>query len=341
MKSQLPLIEFKNVSKTFSINPTNFLRNFILGKKNKPLRIIASSNLEFSVNRGQIMGLYGPNGSGKSTILRLAAGILQPDSGQIVKRGSLASVIELGSGLHFELTGEENIKLYATILGIPHYKIDELKSKAVEFAGIREFLNVPLKYYSTGMRAKLATAIAIFADTDILLLDEAITVGDGDFREKFLRTIKKIKKNKAIMFTTHDFGLLHSLSDRVLLLDHGNITNTENEIALWRVRNLPVGKKFSGIIQSNSMYPLLKRGDKVKIIKTNFSKLHRDDVIAFVPSKIPQIMVHRVAEIHKQGKEHYLVTKGDASIGFDVWKVVKDDFLGKVVLNASKLKNPF
>ncbi len=332
----LPLIEFRNVSKTFWVHPTSFLRSFIVGKKNKPVKISAAQDVDFSVKRGQIIGLYGPNGSGKSTILRLGAGILQPDTGKVILRGSLASVIELGSGLHHELTGEENIKLYATILGIPFRRIEQIRTNILEFSGVRDFINIPLKYYSTGMRARLATAIAIFADTDIILLDEAITVGDSDFREKFLRTIKKIKKDKAIIFTTHDFGLLQHLSDKVFLVNHGNIQNNESEMALWYAKNLSIGKTFEGLIQSNSMYPLLKRGSKFKVLKNRFSDVKKNDVIAFTLPNIPLVVVHRVAEVHKKGANSYCITKGDASVGFDVWRVTRKYYLGKLLFKPSR-----
>lgn len=283
-----------------------------------------------------MVGLYGPNGSGKSTILRLVAGILQPDHGQVTVQGSIASVIELGAGLHYELTGNENINLYATILGIPHSRVNLLRQKAIDFSGIGRFINIPLKYYSTGMRARLATSIALFADTDILLLDEAITIGDADFREKFIRTIKKIKKKKAILFITHDIGLLQHLSDRVLIINQGNIINTENEISIWRIQTLPMGSRFVGEVQSNSMYPSLKRGDRLTILKTRFSDVKRGDIIAFTLSNIPQIIVHRVTEIYLDQYEHYFLTRGDASSNLDIWRVTKKDYLGKIVLNRSK-----
>jgi len=332
---ELPRIEFIDVSKTFFINPTNQLRSFILGKKNPPLRISVSQHLNFKINKGEIVGLYGPNGSGKSTVLRLAAGILQPDDGKVIVRGSIASVIELGAGLHFDLTGNENINLYATILGIPQEKINILRNKAIEFSGIGNFIDVPMKYYSSGMRSRLATSIALFADTDILLLDEAIAVGDSDFRQKFMEKIKKIKKNKAILFITHDVGLLQHLSDRVLLMDHGNFKNTENEIAIWRIQKMPIGKKFQGKVQSNSMYPFLKKGDNLTIIKNRFSEIRKDDIIAFALPNMPQVIVHRVDNVYKKDNG-YCITRGDSSIGLDTWKVTPNEYLGKVVFSFSK-----
>lgn len=339
MNKQKPLIEFINVSKTFSIKPTGFLRNFLLGKKEKPLKVQASRNLTFEVNRGEIIGLYGPNGSGKSTLLRLAAGILVPDEGEVKIRGTIASVIELGSGLHSELTGLENIGLYGTVLGIPHSKIKKLKEKVIEFSGIGDFIHAPIKYYSAGMRARLATAIAIQADPDVLLLDEAVAVGDGDFREKFMRTIKKLKNKKAVIFTTHDFGLLYSLSDKILLLKQGNIGNAESEMAIWHAKNLPQGKTFTGLVQSNSMYPLLRRGETFKVRKNSFFDVKTDDIIAFAIPKIPQVIVHRVVQVAGLGKKRYLLTKGDASLGFDSWKVTAEDYLGKVLFSSSRSKN--
>lgn len=333
---RLPMIEFVDVSKTFSINQTNQLRGFILGKKNLPLIINVSKHLNFKINKGELVGLYGPNGSGKSTVLRLAAGILQPDDGKVIVRGSIASVIELGSGLHHDLTGNENIDLYATVLGIPMEKISALKGKVIEFSGIGNFIDIPMKFYSSGMKSRLATSIALFADTDILLLDEVISVGDTDFREKFMRKIKKIKKNKAILFITHDIGLLQHLSDRVLLIDHGNFQNTENEIAIWKIQKMPIGKKFQGKVQSNSMYPFLKRGDNLTIIKNRFSEIRKDDIIAFTLPNMPQVIVHRIDNIYKKDDVPYCITRGDSSIGLDTWKVTRNEYLGKVIFSSLK-----
>lgn len=324
------LIEFKNVTKRFVIKPNRQLRSYILGKQKKDVSVYGARNLNFSVKRGEIVGLYGPNGSGKSTILRLAAGILNPDMGNIMVGGSIASVIELGAGLHYELTGEENIYLYGTILGISQRDIYSNKEKIISFSGIRKFIKIPIKHYSTGMRARLATAIAIFANTDILLLDEAISVGDGDFREKFIRTIKSIKNKKAILFSTHDIGLLQHLSDTVLVLDHGSAQSTDNEIAIWRIQTLPLGTTFKGKVASNSMYPTLKRGDVVKVNKSKFSAVKKGDIIAFKLGNIPEIVMHRVVDFYKDKEKSYCITKGDSSIGFDVWKVTEDDYLGKV-----------
>lgn len=333
------LIEFKNVTKFFKINSDKFLRSFILGKQKTTASIYGARNLNFYVKKGEVLGLFGPNGSGKSTVLRLAARILHPDSGEVNVYGSVANVIELGAGLHHELSGEENIDLYATILGIDKAKINEKRKSIISFAGIEKFIKTPVKFYSSGMRARLATAIALYSDADILLLDEAISVGDTDFREKFLRFIEKNKKNKAVIFSTHDMSMLIHLSDKIILLDHGVAQNRDNEIAIWKAQSLKIGKKFKGVIESNSMYPLLKKGDKVVINKTNFSDVKEGEVIAFVPPKLPLVIVHRVSEIHKNGKDSYLITKGDSSVGFDVWKVTKEDYLGKIDLKASKLKN--
>lgn len=331
-----PMIEFIDVSKTFSINQTNQLRSFLLGKKNLPLKINVSQHLNFQINKGEIVGLYGPNGSGKSTVLRLAAGILQPDSGKVIVRGSIASVIELGSGLHYDLTGNENIDLYATILGIPQEKIFTLKNKVIKFSGIGNFIDIPMKFYSSGMKSKLATSIALFADTDILLLDEVISVGDTDFREKFMRKIKKIKRSKAILFITHDIGLLQHLSDKILLIDRGNFQNTENEIAIWKIQKMPIGKKFYGRVKSNSMYPFLKRGDNLTIIKNRFSEIRKDDIIAFTLPNMPQVVVHRVDNIYEKGGNSYCITRGDSSIGLDTWKVTRNEYLGKVIPSSLK-----
>jgi len=118
-------------------------------------------------------------------------------------------------------------------------------------------------------------------------------------------------------------------------MDHGNFKNTENEIAIWRIQKMPIGKKFQGKVQSNSMYPFLKKGDNLTIIKNRFSEIRKDDIIAFALPNMPQVIVHRVDNVYKKDNG-YCITRGDSSIGLDTWKVTPNEYLGKVVFSFSK-----
>jgi len=184
----------------------------------------ALRGVNLKVAQGEMVGIIGPNGSGKSTLLRIIAGILHPTKGSVIVRGSVAPLIEIGVGFHPELTGQENIYLNASLYGLTRKEIDRIYDKVVEFSGLEDFIDVPVKNYSTGMYMRLGFAIAIQLDMDILLVDEVLAVGDEAFQRKCLAKMQELKeRGKTILFVSHALDLVSRLCDRAYLLIDGRV----------------------------------------------------------------------------------------------------------------------
>src|SRR3989344_5913134 len=204
-------VNFKNVSKAYLKTKgkygllTDLIgENFFLFKKNKASKnnvIKALNNVSFKVKTGEVLGIIGRNGAGKSTILKLISKITYPDKGQVEAQGRVGAFIELGAGLHVELTGRENIYLYGTILGMKRAEIDEKFEEIVDFAELHKFLDTPIKRYSTGMYSRLGFSVCAFCDPKILLVDEVLAVGDAHFQKKCLAKMESFaKSDKTIIF---------------------------------------------------------------------------------------------------------------------------------------------
>ncbi|MDX1582129.1 MAG: ABC transporter ATP-binding protein [Thermoanaerobaculia bacterium] len=186
--------------------------------------ITALRDISFRVEQGEAFGVIGPNGSGKSTLLKLVSGILKPTEGEIDVRGRIAALIELGAGFHPEISGRENVYINGIMMGLTRREIDQRFDQIVEFAGIGEFLDQPVKTYSSGMYVRLGFAVAVHLDPDILLIDEVLSVGDEEFSQKCIARIQEMKlKGVTLLFVTHQLDLVRQLCDRALWLDHGRI----------------------------------------------------------------------------------------------------------------------
>ena len=220
-------IEVKNVSKCFRIYPDKgySLRDKLLfWKRNKYKKLQVLQDISFSISKGEAVGLIGHNGCGKSTTLKMLTRIIYPDSGQIVMNGRVSSLLELGAGFHPDMTGLENIYINASILGLTKKEIDERIDDIINFAELGNFLNNPVRTYSSGMYMRLAFAVAINVDADILLIDEILAVGDAKFREKCLKKLKEIKENgTTIVLVSHSLGQIESFCNRTIWLHNGQI----------------------------------------------------------------------------------------------------------------------
>jgi ABC-type polysaccharide/polyol phosphate transport system ATPase subunit len=230
------MIRFDNVSKQFTMryeNSRTFQDIFVktLGKlsgtaphSTRPSAVKILDDVSFTVGRGEALGIIGPNGAGKSTILKLAAGIIYPDSGRISIEGRVAGLLELGAGFHPDLSGRENIYLYGSIMGLNRKTIEARLVEIIEFAGLSHFIDIPVRDYSSGMFMRLAFAVAIHVDAEILLIDEVLGVGDAAFRQKSYRRILDYKnQGGVILFVSHELATVERLCERVLLLDNGHI----------------------------------------------------------------------------------------------------------------------
>ncbi len=200
----------------------------------------ALKGVSFEVRAGETLGIIGRNGSGKSTLLKIIAGIFPPTTGTVEVNGSVSPLIELGAGFHPELTGRENIILGGALLGVDPVEMEVKVASIVAFAELEQFLDVPVKQYSSGMFARLGFAVATEIDPDILLVDEILAVGDEAFQQKCLERMSNFRRQgKTIVFVSHDLSGVQSLCDRVLLLDNGRvITEGTPEEAIARYHEL-------------------------------------------------------------------------------------------------------
>jgi ABC-2 type transport system ATP-binding protein/lipopolysaccharide transport system ATP-binding protein len=184
----------------------------------------ALRDVTFDVPKGSVYGLLGHNGSGKSTLLKVAAGIYRPTEGRVDVEGRLAALIELGAGFHPELTGRENIRLNGSILGLSRREIDGATDEIIDFSGLRDFINEPVKNYSSGMYVRLGFSVAVHMRPDVLLIDEVIAVGDEDFQRRCFDHLYALRKaGRTIVIVSHATDLLASLCDEISWLDHGSL----------------------------------------------------------------------------------------------------------------------
>jgi ABC-type polysaccharide/polyol phosphate transport system ATPase subunit len=189
-----------------------------------PREFWALKDISFSVGRGEVLGIIGHNGAGKSTILKLLSGLMKPTSGTIEVRGPLSALIEIGAGFHPDLTGRENIYLNGAILGLSRADVKRKFDQIVEFSGLSAFLDTPVKRYSTGMYARLGFAVAAHVDSDILLVDEVLSVGDYLFRKRCMERMQEIvQRGAAVVFVSHDLDSISKFCTNVILLDQGQI----------------------------------------------------------------------------------------------------------------------
>ncbi len=193
--------------------------------------LYALKNVSFELYKGEVLGVIGRNGAGKSTLLKVLSQITGPSSGEVSYEGQLTSIIDIGTGFHADLSGEENIYLSALLLGYSKKEIKELYTEIVDFSGLHDFMQMPVKHYSSGMYLRLAFSIAFNTKIDILLLDEVIAVGDSDFKRKCYAKIKELKQRGiAIILVSHHLSIIAEQCDRCLLLDKGAIQMEGNPI---------------------------------------------------------------------------------------------------------------
>jgi len=200
------------------------LRRTVSRFRQRPVEFWALRDISFQVARGETLGIIGDNGAGKSTLLKLLSGVTSPTTGQLTVRGRMSALIEVGSGFHPELTGRENVYLSGSILGMRRREIAAKLERIIDFAGVRRFIDTPVKRYSSGMYLRLGFSIAAHLEPDILLLDEVLAVGDAEFQAKCLERINELHRHgRTIVFISHDLSAVEYLCRRVLLLGHGRI----------------------------------------------------------------------------------------------------------------------
>lgn len=222
------MIELQNISVRYRLikeRPKTFQEhaiNFLKGKKSQAETFHALRGVSFSVDSGQCLGIIGHNGAGKSTLLKVISSVIKPAEGKVTVNGTIAPLIEISAGFDYELTGRENIFLNTSILGFSRKEIEAKYSEIVAFTELEDFMNSPLKNFSSGMVARLGFSIATAVDPDILIVDEVLAVGDAYFKKKSEQKIREFKKKGVtILFVSHNTEYIKDLCDTVLWLDHG------------------------------------------------------------------------------------------------------------------------
>ena len=228
------IIELNNVSKVFSKNYKSARKQLIhilsesfMGCNEKTQlhegEFWALKNISFSIKKNEKLAILGPNGSGKSTLLKMLNGIYLPNTGEIRVDGNISSVLELSSGFKPELSGFENIYLKFALLGKKKEEVDEVIDSVIDFSELEEFMETPLKHYSSGMKSKLGFAIVSSMDPEILILDEVFAAGDKKFREKSENRIRELYENTTTILVTHSMEIVRDVSDRVIILKKGEL----------------------------------------------------------------------------------------------------------------------
>ena len=222
-----PAIRAVGLSKSFRLGGerrTSLKERLARGRAPKNQTFWALKDASFSVPRGSSMGLIGQNGSGKSTALKVLAGIYRPTSGRVEVNGRVSALLEVGAGFHPELTGRENIRLNATILGFSGKQINSMMDQIIEFADIGEFIDSPIKHYSSGMYVRLGFAVAVMVKPDILIVDEVIAVGDEEFQRRCFDHLHQLRlRGTTMVIVSHGMGLITDLCDEAVWLEHGRV----------------------------------------------------------------------------------------------------------------------
>ena len=260
-----PIIEVRNLSKKYKIGAKQkrylSLRDqmvsgvkeiFNRNGKSRPDDFYALKDVSFNIYPGDTLGIIGRNGAGKSTLLKILSKITPPTSGSVKLRGRVASLLEVGTGFHPELTGRENIFLNGAILGMKHWEVKKQFDEIVNFSGVEQFLDTPLKHYSSGMQLRLAFAVAAHLEPEILLIDEVLAVGDAEFQKKCLGKMDEVSKSgRTVLFVSHNLGAIEKLCKRVMIINSGKLTTLDKvNVAIKEYETLIPKSEFCSFLSS-------------------------------------------------------------------------------------------
>jgi lipopolysaccharide transport system ATP-binding protein len=272
LPNKTPIIQVNHLSKRYQIGMDRTYKTFcesFTDTLKSPLKRLKSfsrqeevfwalKDINFEVFPGEVVGIIGRNGAGKTTLLKLLSRITYPTEGEIRLRGRVASLLEVGTGFHSELTGRENINFNGAILGMTKQEIEDKFDEIVKFSGVDEFLDTPLKRFSSGMQVRLAFSVAAHLEPEILIVDEVLAVGDFEFQKKCLGKMKDVSEGgRTVLFVSHNMAAIRNLCERTILLESGKLaldTDTKSVIASYLNQNLTVGavtsiKEFDGKIE--------------------------------------------------------------------------------------------
>lgn len=301
-----PILEIQNISKKFRINheqqPYLSIRDSIsniFSSKTNTEDFWALNDVSFDVMPGDTVGIIGRNGAGKSTLLKILSKITPPTNGKIISRGRIASLLEVGTGFHPELSGRENVFMNGSILGMRRTEILKNFDAIVDFAGVEKFIDTPLKHYSSGMQLRLAFAVAAFLENEILIIDEVLAVGDAEFQKKCLGKMGDISKSgRTILFVSHNLGALKSLCTKGVCLKNGKsdyIGNSNDAISYYLEsrQNQTFNEKIFDLKYSKEEF------------KLNYIKIQNNpkDSLDVIIDNLP-IELHTNIDIHQDGNYH-------------------------------------
>ena len=225
-------------------------------KAEKGELVAALRDINLEVKRGEVLGIIGKNGAGKSTLLKLLSRVTSPTTGTIKTKGRIASLLEVGTGFHPEMTGRENIYMNGTIMGMRKWEIDRKLDEIVEFAGVAKYLDTPTKRYSSGMSVRLGFAVAAFLEPEILIVDEVLAVGDAEFQKKAIGKMKDVSsgQGRTVLFVSHNMASIKTLCSKAIILENGTLTfEGDTEAAVSKYLNLDnEGDEIPAIIEKKT-----------------------------------------------------------------------------------------
>jgi lipopolysaccharide transport system ATP-binding protein len=291
-----PILEINQVSKRFLIQHQNNhsqLRDRIMNtfrSAPSPEEFWALRDVSCSVARGESIGIIGKNGAGKSTLLKILSRITPPTGGHIITRGRIASLLEVGTGFHHELTGRENIYLNGSILGMKRREIDRQFDAIVDFAGTAKFLDTPLKHYSSGMQLRLAFAVAAFLEPEILIIDEVLAVGDAEFQRKCMGKMEDVThQGRTILFVSHNMTAVKRLCNKCMVLDNGHLAylgDTNEAISRYTFANQSMDRVvFDHPVVKSVTFALVNQALEFRIALDNYA-FRKPPSVGFVISDL-------------------------------------------------------
>ena len=222
---QSSILQVKNITKIYKVYKNNFDRlKEVFSKKIYHKEFVSNKDISFDLNEGETLGIIGLNGAGKSTILKIIAGVTEPTSGKVIRKGRITALLELGTGFNKDQSGYDNIFLNGTLIGMSMKQCQDKAQEIIEFSELGDYINEPVKSYSSGMKMRLAFSIALYSDPKVLIVDEALSVGDAHFSAKCTKALKQRKEqNLSIIYVSHDLNSLKLLCNRVIMLNKGKL----------------------------------------------------------------------------------------------------------------------
>lgn len=322
-----PIIEVNNISKKYRIGikqPYYSLRDSIVGAVKSPLQFFkhyptgknglakdefwALKDLSFKVQPGEAVGIIGRNGAGKSTLLKVLSQITPPTKGNIILRGRVASLLEVGTGFHPELTGRENIFLNGAILGMRRWEINKKFDEIVDFASIEKFLDTPVKHYSSGMYMRLAFSVAAHLEPEILIVDEVLSVGDAEFQKKCLGKMRNVgREGRTVLFVSHNMLAVNNLCQRAILIDGGSIAD-DGDVNR-------VSEKYLKLAQKQRE----KANIQEQIDKVSRNEVFKLDSLTIKQQGTHQSLLDNTKDIEIEFRYRVLEKKSRLFVTFELW----------------------